>query len=218
MKTKKTILLCLILIPLSTNAVTVTVKKIKGRQAIVESSIPLEEGQSYELQNDEVAIDALTTKNQIRKNSLQLGAQLQSLTGTNVQQNEMGFSGRYGWNFENFEGGPTLTYESIDLGAGTDSTILVGGFIDYNLTKNKSPNIMIWGPTASVDFGSKQFKAGGSASLLNIDGGGFLTWFMAQSSTALRIDGKYHIQKISTTTTETTLSGFKSNIYLILYF
>lgn len=203
---------------MSSNAVTFTVKKLKGRQAIVESSIPLEVGQTYEIQNDEVAIDTLSTKNQIRNNSLQLGAQLQSLSGTNIQDNEMSFNGRYGWNFETFEGGPTLTYESVDLGAGTDSTFLVGGYIDYNLTKNKSPNIMIWGPTASVEFGSKQFKAGGSASLLNIDGGGFLTWFMAQSSTALRVDGKYHIQKISTTTTETTLSGFKSNIYLIFYF
>ena len=218
MKIKLILFLSLVLFYQSSQAISLTVKKLKGRQALVETSIPLEEGQTYELQTDTISIDTLNTKNQIRKNTFQAGVQIQSLSGATVQDNEIFMSARYGWNFEIFEVGPTLIYQSVDLGAGTDSTILAGGYFDYNIAKNKYPKIFIWGPTLSAEFGSKQFNAGGSASLINFDGGAFVTWFLAQSQTALRVEAKYHSQKISTSASDTTLSGFKSDVYLAFYF
>ncbi len=202
----------------STFATQITVKKVKGRQAIVESNVPLDEGQTYELQKDQIAIDVNFSPKQQRRNSLQLGGELQSMTGSSTQDNRMSLAARYGWNFETYEMGPMLTYQSIDLGAGTDSEFLAGGYFDYNLQKNKSQQTFLWGPTVSAELGAKQFKSGSTANILNLDPGGFLSWFFANSSAALRIEAVYHYQKISTTTTEATLSGFKAKTFLVFYF
>ncbi len=199
-------------------ATQITVKKVKGRQAIVESNIPLDEGQTYELQKDQIAVDVNFSPVQQRKNSLQLGAELQSVSGSNVQDNRINLTARYGWNFEIFEFGPMMTYQSVDLGAGTDSDFLGGGYFDYNLQKNRAPQIFLWGPTISAEFGAKQFKSGSSANIMNVDPGAFVSWFFANSSAALRAEVFYHYQKITTTTTDTSLSGFKSKAYLVFYF
>jgi hypothetical protein len=148
-----------------------------------------------------------------RQNSLQLAAGVQYLTGSSVQDNRMEATARYGWNFESSEFGPTLRFQSTDLGAGLDSTIFVGGFADINFVKNQAPHNMIWGGTGDVEIGSMQFKAGGSAALLNINAGGFGTWFFAKSNTAIRIQGMYGFQKISTTTIETHSVDFSQKYF-----
>ncbi len=199
-------------------ATQITVKKVKGRQAIVESNIPLDEGQTYELQKDQIAVDVNFSPTQQRKNSFQFGAELQSVNGSSVQDNRISIAARYGWNFEIFEFGPMITYQSVDLGAGTDSDFSGGGYFDYNLQKNRAPQMFLWGPTVSTEFGAKQFKSGASANLMTVDPGVFVSWFFANSSAALRAEAVYHYQKITTTTTDTMLSGFKSKAYLVFYF
>lgn len=218
MSKSKIFIFTVFMIVQSVQASTVTVRKIKGRQAIIETSAALEVGQTYELQNEQISIDANGIKSQSRKNSLQLGAELQSLTAANVQDNRIFISARYGWNFEYFEIGPTISYQSIDLGAGTDSDFFAGGYFDYNIQKNKNQTMYVWGPTFNLEVGTKQLKSGGSASLMNADLGGFLTWYLSGTSTALRIQGAYHYQKITTPTTDTALTGLMSKAYLVFYF
>lgn len=218
MKFKLALCLCIIGFYNIGLSATFTVKKVKGRQAIIETQTPLEEGMSYEISTDDISLDTPSSKSPPRYNSLQLGASLQSLSGSSVQDNRMEISARYGWNFESFEAGPTLRYQSIDLGAGADSFVFVGAFADYNGVKNKAPNNMIWGFTGDFDLGSMQFKAGGSAAVVNLNAGGFGTWFFAKSNAALRLQGLYGIQKISTTSSESTLSGFFSKAFLVFYF
>jgi len=196
----------------------ITVKKIKGHQAIVETTADLEVGQTYELNNANISVDSILSKPQSRQNSIHLGAQIQTLTGSTVQEQRLLISGRYGWNFEKIETGPTLIYQSLDLGSGADIDFFAGGYVDYNLQKNKAPNAYIWGPTFNSELGTKQFKSGGSASLFNFELGGFLTWFLAETSTALRIQGGYHYQKVATTILDTTLTGFNSKAYLVFYY
>jgi hypothetical protein len=218
MKTYLFLVPILFILSSTSQATQITVKKVKGRQAIVETGLPLEEGQTYELQKDQIAVDVNFLPVQQRKNSLQLGAEFQSVNGSSVQDHRVSLTARYGWNFELFEFGPMMTYQSVDLGAGTDSDFLGGGYFDYNFQKNRAPQIFLWGPTMSAEFGAKQFKSGASANLMNLDPGAFVSWFFANSAAALRAEAVYHYQKITTTTTDTTLSGFKSKAYLVFYF
>lgn len=218
LKTKIFILIFALTSSQALQASSITVKKAKGKQAIVESSAVLEEGQTYELQSDVIAIDAYSTKSQSRRNSFQIGAQFQSSTGSSAQENRISVDGRYGWNFEIFEVGPTLSFNSVDLGAGAESDFFAGGYADYNVQKNRAPVEFIFGPTVSMEFGSKQLKSGGSASLFNANIGGFLTWYLNQSTVALRTEAGFQSRKIATTTTDSTLTGFSSKLFLVFYF
>jgi hypothetical protein len=215
---QKLLFFCLLGTIQTTYAAFVTVKKIKGRQAIIETTSALEVGQTYELQKDIISFDPNGSKPNNRGNSLQFGAELRALTASQIQDNQISVTARYGWNFEYFEIGPTVSYLGTDVGAGTNSDFFGGGFLDYNVKKNRSQTEYVWGPTVSAEVGLKQFSTGSSANLMSIDFGGFLTWYLLGTSTALRIQGGYHYQKISTSTADVALAGFASKSYLVFYF
>ena len=203
----------------STYAATITVKKVKGKQAIIESSVTLNPGETYELQTEDISLDPLPRAGlQDRRNSLNLGLQFTSIKGSNVQENGLDLSGTYGWNLQNFEFGPSFSYTSSDVGAGTNSTILVGGFFDWNLIKNKAPENWIYGLTSNAQLGQMQFANGSTANLMNIEFGGAIKYFLFKQSVALRGEMNYALRRVNTSNTQSDLNGFVGRGYLSFYF
>lgn len=208
------------LISYSLLAEQIKVIKVKGRQAIIQSQLPLEEGQTYSIDSGQISQtpEYGSSSFHSRKNSLHLGLNLHSISGDTIQENAVNFKGMFGWNFDSFEFGPMFSYESLDLGAGTTQTIKGGIYGDFNIERNKSPANFILGPTLHASFGAKNFPSGGSANILGVDAGGFFKWFLFETSTALRLDLTYRYQKISSPTADVTVSGFATTGYLSFYF
>ena len=185
------VLLLLMLIAEPVFAEKIKVKKIKGTQAVIETITPLEEGQTYELVTEPLSQD-VDYKSSIllsRRNSLTLGGQLDFLRSDSTQQNRFSLQARYGWNFSTLEVGVFTEATSLDVGAGATTTILGGGYFDYNLIPNRDPKKMIYGAFALLGIGSTSYPsstAGGSVSTLQSNFGGFVSYFVGASTTALR--------------------------------
>ncbi|MEQ1723832.1 MAG: hypothetical protein ABL930_11695 [Pseudobdellovibrio sp.] len=202
----------------------VTVKKVKGNQAIVETQTPLEEGQTYELQTDGSISQDVDYKSNVlkpRNNSLTLGAKLDFLKSDTTQSTSYSLQVRYGWNFGTLEVGALLEGTGSDLGAGATTTVALGGYFDYNLVPNRDPKKIIYGPFALVSFGSTSYPntgTGGSSTTLNSNIGGFLSYFIGDSTTALRgeVFGTY--QQVNTTATQASQMGGGFRGLLVFYF
>ena len=71
------------------------------------------------------------------------------------------FSGRFGWNMKQYEVGPIFSYTATS-GDSDESSLLAGGFFEYNFTMNEKGEIMI--PYVGVDaqFGTGSEESGGS--------------------------------------------------------
>lgn len=201
----------------------IKIKKTRGLSAVIESNVPLEEGRIYELASDPVSqnIDYKGTGFRSRQNSVSFGGSISAVRGDDYQRNYFSFQGRYGWNFSNIEFGVLAGFNSEDLGAGATSDFSGGGYFDYNLIPNRDPKSIVYGVVGILNFGSRQFPAnsgGGSASTLGGNAGAFLSWFLNSTSTALRAEGFFDFQQISTTTKQTNVTGFGSRALLVFYF
>lgn len=211
-------------ISMPTQAEVIKVKKIKGNQAIIETEIPLVEGQTYELVNELVSQDVDYKSNvfKSRGNSVTLGAQLDFLRSSNYQSNNYSLQGRYGWNFSNLEIGAMANLQSTDVGAGATTTILGGGYFDYNLIANRDPKKTIYGAFTLLGVGSTSYPSastsGGSSTSLQINIGGFLSYFIGETSTALRSELYGIYEQVSTTATQSTLTGFGARALIVFYF
>ena len=205
------------------HAQKITVKKTKGKNAIVESTIPLTEGEVYDLQTSPIAenVNYQTKGLKSRQNSFMIGGNFVSLRGTDYNKNAGAIQARYGWNFTNLEFGAAAEASTEDLGAGSTTSFLLGGYFDYNLVANRDPRAFIYGPFAFAGFGSvnsPSSKGGGSTSTIEVDGGGFLTWFFANSPVALRLEGFATLQKLNTATKQTDVTGFGTRGFFVYYY
>lgn len=202
----------------------IKVKKTRGLSAVIESSVPLEEGKVYDLAVESISqnVDYRASGFKSRQNSFSLGGSVSALRGDDYQKNSISLQGRYGWNFANLEFGGIAQFSSDDIGAGATNDFTGGGYFDYNFIANRDPKSMIYGAVGIVTFGSKQFPSasgGGSATTLALNLGGFLTWFINSSSTtALRLEGYAELQQISTTAKQTNVTGGGSRALMIFYF
>ena len=202
----------------------IKVTKVKGKHAIVESSSPLEEGQTYELQLEPVSqnVDYKSSAFKSRKNSLTFGTQLDILRSDTYQSNSYTLQTRYGWNFSSFELGAFLNASSTDLGAGATTTVLVGGYYDHNLVPNRDPAKMIYGVLSLLGAGSTSYPStsasGGSSTTLMANVGGFVSYFMDNNSMALRGELYGTYQRIITTTQQNTIAGAGARGLLLFYF
>lgn len=217
-------LLALTLFTEQSKAEKIIVKKVKGKQAIVETTnAPLEVGQTYELANDPIS-DDVSYKSEVlksRKNSLTFGTRFDYLKSDTLQSNNLNLQIRYGWNFSNLEVGALLEASSSDSGAGATTTFLGGGYFDYNLVANRSPKNLIYGPFVLLAFGSTSFPSGtggGSTSQLSSNVGGFLTYFIGDTSVAFRGELYGSYQQVNTSTAQNSLVGGGFRGLLALYF
>lgn len=227
LKTYSYLISCIALFTLASEsalAEKVTVKKVKGKQAIIESQTPLEEGQTYELVTDSSVSEDVDYKSGVfktRNNSLTLGTKLDFLKSDNAQSTTYSLQARYGWNFSTLEVGAVLDVTSSDQGAGATTTLMAGGYLDYNIIQNRDPKKVIWGPFVLVGFGSTSYPAtatGGSSTSLNTNLGAFLSYFIGDSSTALRGEAYGTYQQVNTTATQTSQVGGGIRGLLVFYF
>ncbi len=190
---------------------------------MIESSVPLEEGQVYDLAVEPISqnVDYKTSGFRSRQNSVSIGGNIISLKGDDYQKTALAIQARYGWNFTNIEMGPVAQFSSDDLGGGATTEFTGGGFFTYNLIANRDPKFHVYGILGLITFGSRQFAAssgGGSATTMDLNAGGYYSWFLNSSSTALRLEGFFDYQQITTTVKLTNVSGFGSRALLIFYF
>lgn len=205
------------------SAQKIKVRKTKGNSAIIESTVPLEEGQTYDLQTESVVQDVnyKTAGFKSRQNSLTLGGSFVTLKADDYQKQAYTLQGRYGWNFTVIEFGLVGQLSSIDLGAGATVDFSAGGYFDYNLISNRDPKFVVYGPFALATYGTTQYPStsgGGSTTTIEANLGGFLTYFIANTSTALRAEAYFDYQQIGTSLRQTNVTGFGGRGLLILYF
>ena len=198
----------------------IKVKKIKGNTALIEMSTPLEEGQSYDLQTTSLSMDVnySNPSSNLRSHSLTLGLDFSSLKGETVQENSFSAQGRYGWNFSNLELCVVGGAGYLDTGAGAIIDFSSGGYLDYNLIPNQGVRSAIYGPFGLLTFGSKQFSAGGNANLLTLNGGGFFSYFIHETSTALRLEGFINLKQVNAAVGQSSLTGFGGRGLLVFYY
>jgi len=198
----------------------IKVKKVKGNAAIIETSVPLQEGQSYDLQTSPISADVNYSGVgfKSRQNSLTLGLNFSMLQGSSVQENYLAAQGRYGWNYSFLEFGIAGDIAYSDIGTGATTDFSLGGYFDYNLITNRDLRTLIYGPFALITIGSRQLAAGGSTGLMNVNAGGFVSFFMAQSSTALRLEGFLEHRQINASVGQSSLTGFGARGLIVFYF
>jgi hypothetical protein len=191
---------------------------------VVESDVVLEEGKTYELNVSPIAdnVDYKSANIKVRKNSFSFGAAFESVRSDLSQNTALDLQVRYGWNFANLEVGVSALLSTRDQGAGSTNSALVGGYFDYNMVPNRDPKEMIYGPFILVATGSTQYPnsstAGGSTTKLESNAGGFLTYFLGQSTTALRGELFYDYQQINTTAQQNSVGGAGLRGLLVFYF
>lgn len=201
----------------------IKIKKTRGLSAVIESSVPLEEGQVYDLAIEPVSqnVDYKNVGFKSRQNSFSFGGSLFTLKGDDYQKNAIALQARYGWNFSSLEFGGVAGFTSEDLGAGATSEFTGGGYFDYNLISNRDSKNLVYGFVGLLTFGSRQFPSttgGGSATTLDLNAGGFLCWFINSSAMALRVEGFFDYQQVSTTAKQTNVTGFGSRALMVFYF
>lgn len=209
--------------PEAFSAERVKVRRVKGLNAIIESTTPLEEGQTYRLVPDSIVedVDYKSSVLKPRDNSLTLGSRFSFLKADASETTQFDLQVRYGWNFSSFEVGALLNADSIDSGAGATTTILAGAYVDYNFIANRDPRKVIYGPTVLVGFGSTQFPSsttGGSATTMTLNGGAFVSYFIGDSTTALRgeLFGVY--SQVNTSAAQNSVTGLGGRALLVFYF
>lgn len=201
----------------------ITVKKVKGTQAIVETTTELVEGQTYELAAQPLSEDVDYKQSVLkpRNNSLTLGASFDFVKSELLSSSQADFQARYGWSFSTLEFGVVVKFSSSDQGAGATTSFLGGGYFDYNLVNNRDPRNLIYGPFVLLATGSTQYPSaatGGSSTKLESNLGGFMTYFLGKSSTALRGEAYYNYQQINTTAQQNSVAGFGMRGLLVFYF
>lgn len=201
----------------------VTVRKVKGKQAIIESQTPLEEGQTYELVTESVSedVDYKSGVFKTRNNSLTLGTKLDFLKSDTAQSTSYSLQARYGWNFSTLEVGGVLDVTGSDLGAGATTTLMAGGYLDYNVIQNRDPKKVIWGPFVLVGFGSTSYPstaAGGSSTSLLANLGAFMSYFIGDSTTAIRGEAYGTYSQVNTTASQAAQVGGGIRGLLVFYF
>lgn len=201
----------------------IKVKKVKGNTAIIETVVPLEEGQTYDLDSSPISgdVDYKVSALKTRQNSLSFGSSFEYVKSDLSQNSEFNLQLRYGWNFSNIEFGVSALAGMLDQGAGSTTTLLAGGYFDYNLVNNRDPNNFIYGGFVLLATGSTQYpssQTGGSSSKTESNLGGFLTYFLSESNTAIRAEGFYNYQQINTTAQQNSVAGFGARALLVFYF
>lgn len=216
MNQPKTVLIILFSILFSTTAkatATFTVKKTKGNSAVIESSMPLIPGETYTLGES-----AHPTQKQLRENSLAGGIDTSFFKSDTLQEHQIDIEARYGWNFKDYELGPLVHINLLDEGAGFNTEFYLGGYFDYNLISNVASEDQIFGLTAQGYGGNREFTNGSNSQIFSLGGGGFLTWFLLRSSTALRFEGLIEQKRIATSVTSSNVLGFSGRMLLVFYY
>lgn len=195
------------------------VKKTKGRQAIIElTSGSLENNHTYIIDSSKAGLSSQSQRKRVLglEGSLLGYSSLASSTdGAGSSSWEtIALQSYFGWNFQQFEVGPIVSFVSTSGGVKT-SSLGFGGFFDYNLQDNSPGREFLSGLLATFQLINQD--AGGSKSNgQKMALGAFIKWFPGPDWLCLRTNLKYEMtdEKTSLTATKTTgftlLAGFAS--------
>lgn len=216
------ILIVFISLPSYSFADSFVVKKVKGKQAVIESTTELQEGKVYNLENDTkdtlaVSVPALSSFKS-RYNSISLNIDMSFIKGSKTTENDFNLNARYGWNHTHFEFGPAVILDINNYGFGVNTNYLIGGYFDYNSVPNRSPRDLVYGPSGQFLIGNKNSDSGSRSQLTQIQASGFVTWFINQSPVAIRTEVGYVYKKVNSSSNETNLSGAVGKMFLMYYF
>lgn len=180
------------------HAQSFTVKKVKGKQALIEMVIPgsLTSGETYTVGNEDFSAaldDQPKTGAGNRKKTIGASASYSSTKydDSDYTVTSLFLAGRYGWNQGSYEFGPLANFYMTDSGTGSSSakstSFGLGGFFDYNFTSNVNAS-QVYGAGASFTYDTDKTGEADSVSSNAIFAGGFGKFFMLGTPTALRID------------------------------
>lgn len=208
------------LISQNTQAQNIKILKVKGNKAIIESNTLLIEGDEYNLEPKRFSEDVSYSNQGLRsrKNSISLGASLETIQSSSNSGEIISLNLRYGWNFSTIEIGPYAKYESNNIYGVQSSAYAIGGFLDYNLKPNKDGQQLIWGGTATLGFGSLNAGAGTGTNILGVFLGGFNKWFIFGPQGALRSELGYKYEQRSRASSSTSSNGFIANLLISFYY
>lgn len=198
----------------------IKVRRVKGHQAVIEfSGGTIHPGQAYELVQDEFS-DANPGSAPQRRYVVSLSFAMENTkadtTGA-TSDTDIALAGRFGWNMEQFELGPTISFASDQTGSVTVSTTIFGGFADFNLIPNVPGEVFIYGVGGTGGFGQREGN-GSSQSLMHLTAMPFVKWFPYGSDVGFRFDAGYVYQKQGTTAGDVTVTGFLGTAGLLGYF
>jgi hypothetical protein len=184
-------------------AQTFNVKKIKGKQAIIQmTSGTFTEGQSVTVGGGEAMTSTLDSggSSGSRDNYLGLDFGFTSAKVGTVTQTALALEIKYGWNKGTMEYGVLGGFASTSGGVST-STFSVGGNFDYNFSENRPgvDGVMFVGIEAS--YGS---TSPGSVTNITLYPSVGYKWFALGNATAIRFDAGMRMVQSSVSGKSTT--------------
>lgn len=205
------------LISLSAHGQSFHVKKVKGKQAIIQMT----EGSFYEGQSVQVGESRTPANfgrgggNASRNNFIGLQGAVYQTTSNNSNVTVFEAQALYGWNKVQYEYG-ILGGFGMSSGNTSTTTFRVGGQFDYNFQENRPGVDSLW----SVGLqGSYAMTSGnGNSSRMILYPAGAWRWFVLGNATALRFDFGYEINQASSGGTSTSSNGIKALAGLSIYF
>lgn len=201
----------------------IKVKKIKGNQAIVEfpSSMPLQMGEVYEVTPLDDLGAAAQADSESRNHLIDLSVNFSSYKSNAVgatQSSSFSASGRFGFNYGNFEWGPVAQVISTTSLSVTSSSYLGGLFADYNLIPNTAGEVFIYG-LGAVANGGVATSSGTNTTSYAYYLGPFVKWFPFANSIGLRFDADYSGEsKVATAGGTAAYTGFVFLVGISDYF
>ncbi len=195
-----------------------TVKKVKGKQALIEYSGPqLENGKTYSISSPSDNSSSSDRSNFAILREISLSSLSSTASGVSAgTSTSFSLLLGYGWNYENFEFAPLLGFGTASSGGASATSFTIGALGDYNFQSNIVGNDSIWGLGAEITS-AKRDSGSSSETRLNAFAGGFLKWFIFSPTTCLRLDLGYVYSK-RTTTVDAVDSGLLGKGGFAVYF
>lgn len=205
----------------------ITVKKVKGNQAVVQiNGGSLRVGQSFDLSQNTGASDELELvgsntgpRNRVVGLSGHIKSQSQEVGNAKTSFTGYGINGKYGWNKGAFEFGFNGLFESADSGGGASASFGGGGFFDWNFKANRPGNDMIFGVGGDLNYVIINPPQGQqSSNRMTIYPSAFMKWFILGTSTALRLDAGYLMDEVGSSGNKIKTNGFDIRAGFSVYF
>jgi hypothetical protein len=106
-------------------------------------------------------------------------------------------SGQYGWNDGLAEYGPVAQVENRSLAGRSQTTVQMGGWMDYNLIPNDGESDLVYGVGGELRIGQLTQTAESSQFLVAADAGLVAKWFIFSGQpTALRLESNFSLMRV----------------------
>ncbi|MFN8789881.1 MAG: hypothetical protein ACK5Y2_00315 [Bdellovibrionales bacterium] len=182
-----------------------TIQQIKDKRAIIrfDDSVPFSVGQEIFVHSQEgYELGILPEQRNFleRRNSIALSGNISKTTVDVEDSSDTEFtsyqvSATYGWNFKNFELGPSVLLNIYEQEGNRIDVVGLGGFFEYNLVPNVIGEDLIYGLRADYLYTSRaqsgDFSDNSSSSRLSA--GGFAKWFIFSPVLAIKSTAGYFV-------------------------